>query len=72
MKESDISCCPKCKSSSLLKKEGKFDKKKAIIGAGATGGLGIILGHSKKNKVQVTCQECGYRFWVKKDKDKSR
>lgn len=66
MKENNIACCPKCKSCSLLKQEGKFDKKKSIIGAAITGGPGIIFGHAKKNKVQITCQDCGYKFWVKK------
>ena len=56
--------CPKCKSKQVnLGKQG-FGVGKAFVGAVLTGGIGLLAGGINKNKLVLTCLNCGHR-WTK-------
>lgn len=56
--------CPKCKSKQVnLGKQG-FGVGKAFVGAVLTGGIGLLAGGINKNKLVLTCLNCGHH-WTK-------
>lgn len=61
-----IAYCPKCHSTSLSSHKKGFGIGKAVVGAWATGGIGLIAGNIGAKKVRVTCLKCGHQFWAGK------
>lgn len=57
-----VACCPKCGSTSLTANKKGFGIGKAAVGAWAVGGLGIAAGELGRQKVLVTCLNCGHQF----------
>jgi Bacterial PH domain len=56
--------CPKCKSKQVnIGKQG-FGVGKAFVGAVLTGGIGLLAGGINKNKLILTCLNCGHH-WTK-------
>lgn len=66
--EAGIVCCPKCSSTSLSAHKKGFGIGKAVVGAMATGGIGLVAGNIGAKKVRVTCLNCGYQFMAGKAK----
>ena len=62
MDREGIAYCPKCHSTSLSAHKKGFGIGKAVIGAWATGGIGLIAGNMGAKKVRVTCLKCGHQF----------
>lgn len=54
-KDEDIVCCPKCGSTQITANKKGFSVGKAIL----LGGVGGFIG---KNKIEITCLKCGYRW----------
>ncbi|WP_445957619.1 hypothetical protein [Yeosuana sp.] len=54
--------CPKCNSENLSADKKGFSGKKAVIGAIATGGIGILAGTIGSNKMMITCLNCGIKY----------
>ncbi|MCO4288437.1 hypothetical protein NFW40_03960 [Clostridioides difficile] len=56
--------CPKCGSTSLSAHKKGFGIGKAVVGAWAVGGIGLVAGNANAKKVRVTCLKCGKQFWA--------
>lgn len=54
--------CPKCRSHDLYAGKKGFSGKKAVVGAIATGGIGLLAGTLGSNKIWITCLACGNKF----------
>lgn len=54
-KDEDIVCCPKCGSTQITANKKGFSVGKSIL----LGGIGGFIG---KNKIEITCLKCGYRW----------
>lgn len=54
-KDEDVVCCPKCGSTQITANKKGFSVGKAIL----LGGVGGFIG---KNKIEITCLKCGYRW----------
>lgn len=54
--------CPKCSSGNLSADKKGFSGKKAVLGAIATGGIGLLAGTIGSNKMMVTCLNCGITY----------
>lgn len=61
-RKNGIACCPKCGSTSLTANKKGFGVGKAVVGAAMTGGIGLVAGNINRNKVKITCLNCGYQF----------
>ena len=57
-----VACCPKCGSTSLAASKKGYGIGKGLLGAAAVGTVGLIAGGIGKNKVLVTCLNCGHQF----------
>lgn len=55
-------CCPKCGSRELHAEHKGFSGGKALIGAVAVGGLGLLAGTIGSKDTQITCLKCGKKF----------
>lgn len=66
MDRDGIAYCPKCYSTSLSANKKGFGIGKAVVGAVATGGIGLIAGNIGAGKIKVTCLKCGHQFWAGK------
>ena len=55
-------CCPKCGSRELHAEHKGFSGGKALIGAVAVGGLGLLAGTLGSRDTQITCLKCGKKF----------
>lgn len=55
-------CCPKCGSRELHAEQKGFSGGKALVGAVAVGGLGLLAGTIGSKDVQITCLKCGNKF----------
>ena len=64
MDRDGVAYCPKCKSTSLSAHKKGFGIGKAVVGAIATGGIGLVAGNIGAKKVRVTCMKCGHQFWA--------
>lgn len=60
-KESYI-CCPKCGSRELHAEHKGFSGGKALAGAVAVGGVGLLAGMIGSKDVLITCLKCGNKF----------
>lgn len=65
-KDEGVVCCPKCSSTSLSAHKKGFGIGKAVVGAWATGGIGLMAGNIGAKKVRVTCLNCGHQFMAGK------
>lgn len=54
--------CPKCLSTSISADKKGFGVGKAVVGAAAFGGIGLIAGNIGAKKVICTCLKCGYQW----------
>lgn len=55
-------CCPKCGSRELHAEHKGFSGGKALAGALATGGIGLLAGTIGSRDTQITCLKCGNKF----------
>ncbi len=71
--DKDLLHCPKCKSAKLHIAKKGFSGGKALAGAIAVGGIGILAGTIGSQDIDVICLECGYRFNpIKDQKEKQK
>jgi hypothetical protein len=54
--------CPKCASDQVSGDTKGFGAGKAVVGAVATGGLGLLFGFAGSKRVVVNCLKCGNRW----------
>lgn len=54
--------CPKCHSQSIAANKKGFSVGKAAIGGLAVGGVGLAAGLVGRNKIVLTCLNCGHEF----------
>lgn len=54
--------CPKCGSTSLTANKKGYGIGKGVIGAAVAGPIGLAAGNLGRQKVLVTCLNCGYQF----------
>jgi uncharacterized paraquat-inducible protein A len=54
--------CPKCSSTSITAQKKGFSLGKAAVGSAIVLPLGIATGMIGKNKIYLTCLNCGHRF----------
>lgn len=55
-------CCPVCGSTQVSAQKKGFGLGKAAIGGALVGGVGLVAGLFGKNKIYLTCLNCGYQF----------
>ena len=60
--QEEFLCCPKCGSRELHAEHKGFSGGKALIGAVAVGGLGLLAGTIGSRDTQITCLKCGNKF----------
>ena len=56
--------CPKCGSSQTTYDRQKFGVGKAAAGVILTGGIGLLAGGIGRNKIIITCMNCGHHWKV--------
>lgn len=61
-KAAGIACCPKCGSTSLTANKKGYGIGKGVIGAAVAGPIGLVAGNVGRQKVIVTCLNCGHQF----------
>lgn len=54
--------CPKCYSTSIAPTKKGFGAGKAILGTLVAGPVGLVAGAIGKNKVELHCMKCGYKW----------
>ena len=54
--------CPKCNSTSLTANKKGFSVGKAVVGGVVALPLGLVTGMVGKNKVFITCLNCGHKW----------
>lgn len=54
--------CPKCMSTHVHTEQKGFSGGKALAGAVAVGGIGLLAGTIGSKKVNITCLKCGHKF----------
>lgn len=54
--------CPKCMSTHVHTEQKGFSGGKALAGAVAFGGLGLLAGTIGSKNVLITCLKCGHKF----------
>lgn len=54
--------CPKCYSTEISADKKGFGAGKAIAGAALTCGIGALAGFIGKNKITLTCLNCGHKW----------
>lgn len=54
--------CPKCYSNQITTSKKGFSGTKAVAGAIATGGIGLLAGTIGSNKIEIICLSCGHKF----------
>ncbi len=54
--------CPKCMGSDVTAQKTGFGLGKAVAGAVATGGVGLLAGFIGSNKVKLHCLKCGHKW----------
>lgn len=61
-KTKEIVCCPKWESTQITANKRGFSLGKAILRSTISLGVGLIAGGIGKNKIEITCLRCGYRW----------
>lgn len=54
--------CPKCMSTHVHTEQKGFSGGKALAGAVAFGGIGLLAGTIGSKNVNITCLKCGHKF----------
>jgi DNA-directed RNA polymerase subunit RPC12/RpoP len=54
--------CPKCNSEMIETNQKGFGAGKALVGAVATGGIGLFAGFIGSKKIVAVCLACGKKF----------
>jgi tellurium resistance protein TerD len=54
--------CPKCNSEMIETNQKGFGAGKALVGAVATSGIGLLAGFIGSKKIIATCLACGKKF----------
>ena len=62
LKEDKIPFCPKCHSTNLTAQKKGFGLLKGAVGVATLGGFGVTAAGIGKNKIILTCLNCGYQF----------
>lgn len=62
LKKDKIPFCPKCHSTSLTAQKKGFGLLKGAIGVATLGAYGVTAAGIGKNKIILTCLNCGYQF----------
>lgn len=57
-----VACCPYCGSTSLAANKKGYGIGKGVVGAWAVGPIGLAAGNIGRQKVMVTCLNCGRQF----------
>lgn len=60
--------CPKCGSTQITANKKGFNIGKAVVGDLAVGAVGLLAGGIGKDKVIITCLNCGYKWKAGKRK----
>lgn len=60
--DSNVVCCPKCKSTSITANKKGFSLVKGALGVATVGLYGVVAAGHGKNKVVVTCLKCGHQW----------
>ena len=63
-KDKDVSCCPKCGSTSISTSNKKLNMNRAFIGGVLAGGIGAIIGGTTRKKIKCVCLTCGHKWKV--------
>lgn len=62
LKKDKIPFCPRCHSTNLTAQKKGFGLLKGAVGVATFGGLGVTAAGIGKNKIILTCLNCGYQF----------
>lgn len=62
LKEDKVPFCPRCHSTNLTAQKKGLGLLKGAIGVATFGGLGVTAAGIGKNKIILTCLNCGYQF----------
>lgn len=62
VQDKEYLCCPKCHSRELHAEQKGFSGGKALAGAVAVGGIGLLAGTIGSKDLQITCLKCGNKF----------
>lgn len=62
LKKDKVPFCPKCHSTNLTAQKKGFGLLKGALGVATLGGFGITAAGIGKNKIILTCLNCGYQF----------
>ena len=54
--------CPKCYSTNITAQKRGFKFGRALVGGVLTLGVGVMAGAVGKNKIEVTCLNCGHTW----------
>lgn len=54
--------CPKCDSIQITAQKKGFGFRKALAGIFVAGPLGLVAGAIGKNKIEITCLNCGNKW----------
>jgi hypothetical protein len=57
-----VACCKKCGSTSLSANKKGFGLTKGAVGIAVAGPIGILAAGKGKNKIKITCLNCGNKF----------
>lgn len=55
-------CCPQCGRTDITFNQKGYSGGKALVGAVAVGGLGLLAGTHGSNQIIATCLKCGKQF----------
>jgi hypothetical protein len=59
-----VPTCPKCRSTAITYNKKGFSAGKAVVGAVAFAGIGLLAGLIGSNKIRATCVKCGHAWYV--------
>lgn len=64
VKTNSVPACPKCRSTAITYNKKGFSAGKAVLGAVAFAGIGLLAGFSGSNKIRATCVNCGNSWYA--------
>lgn len=62
VKKDNIARCPKCGSTSLTANKKGFSLAKGVAGVFVAGAIGVVAAGHGKDKVIITCLNCGHQW----------
>ena len=63
-RNNSVPACPKCQSTAITYNKKGFSAGKALLGAVAFAGVGLLAGFSGSNKIRATCVNCGNSWYA--------